>query len=148
MVSYDAELTVAWGDCDAAGISYYAKNFEWYTDAYMQMLDHYELPYMETFHHQGISIVCLKADTEYKKMVLPLEKLTVRTVLTQLTRTRLEFSYQVIKADGTMASVGKTSHAFVNNDGRPLNLQKHFPELWGRLMDKMAENNGDERLHV
>lgn len=33
------EMIVTWGDCDPAGISYYAKNFDWFTNGRMQLLD-------------------------------------------------------------------------------------------------------------
>ncbi|MFJ8065017.1 acyl-CoA thioesterase [Psychrobacillus sp. NPDC096426] len=132
-LSYDLDMIVTWGDCDAAGISYYAKNFEWFTDAYMQLLAHYGFSYMETFHHNEISLVCLKADSHFKKMVKPLEKITVRASLSMLTRTRMSFTYQVFKENDELASEGETSHAFVNVQGKPLNLQKQFPDLWERL---------------
>ncbi|WP_067728819.1 acyl-CoA thioesterase [Oceanobacillus damuensis] len=132
-VSYDMEMTVNWGDCDAAGISYYAKNFEWYTNSYMQLLAHYRFPYMETFHNHGINLVCLKADSTYKKMVRPLENIIVRSSITLLARTRMEFAYQIIKENGEIAAEGYTSHAYVNNEGVPMNLEKSFPTLWGKL---------------
>jgi len=135
-LSFDMERIIAWGDCDAAGITYYAKNFEWFTDGYMQLLNSLGLPYMETFHYQGISLVCLKADCQYKKMLRPLEKIIVRTTLHSLTRTRLEFHYQVIKGNGEVAAEGVTSHTYVNNDGKPLNLQRKFPTLWESFNNK------------
>lgn len=133
-VSHDMEMTVKWGDCDAAGISYYAKNFEWFTNAYMELLAEHGFPYMETFHHQGISLVCLKAESNYKKMIKPLEKLTIRTSLTLLTRARMGFTYQIIKENGELAGQGTTSHAYADDDGKPVNLQKRLPALWGQLI--------------
>jgi acyl-CoA thioester hydrolase len=141
-VSSDMEMTVKWGDCDAAGISYYAKNFDWFTDARMQLLADYGFPYMETFHHQGISLVCLNAESDYKKMIRPLEKLTIRTSLTLLNRTRMEFTYQIIKENGGIAGQGITSHAYVDDDGKPVNLQKRLPALWDELIFKLDKGGG------
>lgn len=132
-LTFDLEMVVPWGDCDAAGISYFAKNFDWFTDAYMQLLAHYRFPYMETFQNNGITLVCLTAESQYKKMVKPLEKITVRTSLLMLTRTRLEFAYKVFKENGELASEGVTSHAFVNEQGKPVDLQKRSPNLWEKL---------------
>lgn len=127
---HDLEMIVSWGDCDAAGISYYARYFEWFTNGYMQLLSHYGLPYMNTFYNNGISLVCLKAESQYKKILKPLETITVRTFLTSCTRTRMVFSYKLIKENGDLSAEGKTSHAFVNKNGLPINLKKHFPEIW------------------
>lgn len=133
LLTYDSGMTVGWGDCDAAGISYYAKNFDWYTDARFQFLAHHGLPYMETFHDNGISLVCLKAESDYKKMLRPFDQITVRTSLTELTRARMAFHYQIIKEDGEGAAEGFTTHAYVSQQGKPLNLKKAAPELWKRL---------------
>jgi acyl-CoA thioester hydrolase len=138
-ITHDSEMSVNWGDCDAAGISYYAKNFEWYTNGYMQLLASYGFPYMETFHAEGISLVCLKAETQYKRMLRPLEHITLRTSLTELTRTRMTFSYQLIKKNGEMASWGTTSHAYVDNEGFPMNIKKHHPTLWESMTGKWEE---------
>jgi acyl-CoA thioester hydrolase len=139
LLSHDMEMIVAWSDCDAAGISYYAKSFEWFTDGYMALLSNYGFPYMETFHHNGISLVSLKADCQYKKMLRPLEKIIVRVSLTLLTRSRMEFSYQIMKDNGEIAAEGYTQHAFVNTEGRPFNLQKHFPILWEKINNKCTK---------
>ncbi|GLB59171.1 acyl-CoA thioesterase [Cytobacillus sp. NCCP-133] len=135
-VSCENEMIVHWGDCDAAGISYYAKNFEWFTNSYMHLLAFHGFPYMETFHARGISLVCLKADCQYKKMLRPLERISIRTSLASLTRTRLTFEYQLIKQDGELAAYGMTSHAYANQKGLPMNLKKSHPELWELMVDK------------
>lgn len=126
-------MIVKWGDCDAAGISYYAKNFDWFTDARMQLLRHHGLPYMETFQEQGISLVCLKADCRYKKMIRPLEHITVHTRISVLKRSRMAFDYQVTKENGELAAEGMTSHAYVDNDGKPFDVKKRFPSLWEKM---------------
>ncbi|WEG12353.1 acyl-CoA thioesterase [Pullulanibacillus sp. KACC 23026] len=136
---YDLPMTVTWGDCDAAGISYYAKNFDWFTDARFQFLEHYGFPYMEAFHNQGIYLVCLKAESDYQKMLKPLEKIIVKTSLVSLTRTRMTFSYKLIKENGEVAGEGLTRHAIVSPEGRPFNLQKKFPILWEKLVGCFGE---------
>ena len=41
------------GDCDAAGIVYYARYFDWFTDGRIALLN--KLPFISTiFHEQGI----------------------------------------------------------------------------------------------
>ena len=80
------EMTVAWGDCDAAGISYYARTFDWFTNARMQLLAAHGFPYMDAFHREGISMVCLTADCKYKKTLRPEEKIAVHASVTELSR--------------------------------------------------------------
>lgn len=140
---YDLHKIVGWGDCDAAGISYYAKHFDWFTEARFQLLESFGLPYMETFHHNDVVLVCLKAESDYKKMLRPLEKIKIHTLMTTRTRTRMVFEYEIIKENGDLAGKGFTMHAYVNSAGRPLNLQKSNRGLWERL-EKGFEFNGNQ----
>ena len=141
--SHDMEMIVTWGDCDAAGISYYAKNFDWFTNGRMRFMDAYELPYMETFHVLGIALVCLTADCQYKRMLRPEERIAVRTSLASFTRTRMVFAYEIFKKDGGKAAEGKTSHTFVDGDGLPFNFEKRYPELWRQMQDKWGRRTAD-----
>jgi acyl-CoA thioester hydrolase len=142
------DMMVTWGDCDAAGISYYARTFDWFTNGRLQFLASFQFPYMKTFHYRGISLVCLTADCQYKKMLRPEDKITVRTSLTSLTRTRMTFTYLIFKQDGELAAEGKTSHAFVDKEGNPFNLKKRFPKLWQQMMDKWIgfQDPGEARV--
>ncbi|MBB6634932.1 acyl-CoA thioesterase [Cohnella thailandensis] len=132
---FDLEMMVTWGDCDAAGISYYAKSFDWFTNARMGLLAHYGFPYMPEWHHQGISLVCLHADCQYRKMLRPEERIVVRTELAELTRSRMTFAYRILKEGGALAAEGQTKHAYVDNAGAPFNLERRHPELWARLAE-------------
>jgi len=132
----DMKMTVTWGDSDPAGISYYARTFDWFTNARMHFFAEYGFTYMETFHGKGIALVCLHADCDYKKMVRPGEPITVRASLTNFSRTRLAISYQVFNKNGELAEIGETVHAYTDNDGKPFNLKRRHPQLWNELIEK------------
>ena len=142
---YDLDMIVTWGDCDAAGISYYAKNFDWFTNGRMRLLESYGLPYMSAFFHQGISLVCLTADCQYKKMLRPEERVTLSTWISSLTRSRMAFSYQLYKEGGVLAAEGMTTHAYVDEHGQPVNLEKRHPELWNQLTETHRQRSEQVR---
>lgn len=130
------EMTVTWGDCDVAGIHYYARTFDWFTNARMHFMASYGVPYIKTFHSKGVFLVCLKADCDFKKMLRPEEKITVHTELSELTRTRLKFTYKIYNENGELACEGMTSHAYADpKAGAPFNLKKKQPELWEKMME-------------
>ncbi|MDQ7092345.1 acyl-CoA thioesterase [Desulfosporosinus sp. PR] len=127
-------MVITWGDCDAAGISYYARYFDWFTNGRLHLLKKYGFPYMRSFHDRGIAVVGLKAQCQYKRMLKPDEEVVLETTLANLTRTRATFLYVVRKADGSIAADGSTEHAFVDSgDGRPFDLNKRYPEFWKEL---------------
>jgi acyl-CoA thioester hydrolase len=136
--THEMEMIVTWGDCDAAGISYYAKTFDWFTNGRMRLLAKYGFPYMEAFHRNGISLVCLTADCAYKKMLRPDETITLRTSVTFFTRTRMTFEYEIYKTNGELAAKGQTTHAYATPEGKACNLKKARPELWNGLAEQWS----------
>jgi len=127
------QMTVSWGDCDAAGITYYARYFDWFTNGRMQLLKNYGLPYMSTFHRRNINMVALEAGCRYSRSLYPEETVELETILVTLTRTRIRFEYMIHKDDGSVAARGFTVHACVDERGKPFDLKKRYPELWEKM---------------
>lgn len=129
------DMIVTWGDCDVAGIHYYARTFDWFTNARMHLLASYGVPYIKTFFENGISLPVLKAECEFRKMLRPEEKIAVHTELSELTRTRAKFTYRIYKETGELACEGATFHAFVDpRAGGPINVKKKHPAFWDKLV--------------
>ncbi|MDD3652859.1 MAG: acyl-CoA thioesterase [Desulfotomaculaceae bacterium] len=136
------EFTVRWGDCDAAGVTYYAKYFDWFTDGRIAFLDQVGLSYMDIFHNQGIELVVIDAFCRYRLSLRPVEKVILETSITSLTRTRITFAYRVLKEDNTVTAEGSTNHAYVDDRGKPFNIAKRYPSLWEELSRKIGTTGG------
>lgn len=127
-------MKVRWGDCDAAGIVYYIKYFDWFSDGRIELFERIGLPYRTTFHERGIELVAIEAGCRYKHSLQPEEKILLETRLTKLTRSRLEFRYQVFRQeDGLLAAEGMTAHAYVDRRGKPFDVKKRHPALWEEI---------------
>ena len=127
-------MKVRWGDCDAAGIVYYIKYFDWFSDGRIELFERIGLPYRTTFHERGIELVAIEAACRYKHSLQPEEKILLETRLTKLTRSRLEFCYQVFRQeDGLLAAEGMTAHAYVDSRGKPFDVKKRHPALWAGI---------------
>lgn len=105
----------------------------------MHFLRENGIPYMQTFHAQGVILVVLSVDCKYLKTLVAEDQIRVDARLVELGRTRAKFAYEVYTKDGEMCGLGHTEHAFVDNNKKPLNLAKHAPELWERLRIFRAE---------
>ncbi|OAT86549.1 hypothetical protein A6M21_03090 [Desulfotomaculum copahuensis] len=126
-------MEVAWGDCDAAGITYYARYFDWFSNGRIQLFKKYGLPYMSTFHRQNVNMVALEAGCRYRRSLWPEEAVSLETVLDTLTRTRIGFKYTIFKTDGSPAAGGFTVHAYVDERGKPFDIKKRHPALWAKM---------------
>lgn len=130
------ELEVRWGDCDAAGIVYYAKYFDLFTDGRVALLKKINIPYQKFFHNQGIVVVAVEASCRYRKSLLPEERYFLSTTLSRLSRTRMVFDYVITGAEnGHLVAEGRTVHAFVDGAGKPFDIKKKHPGLWSQLLE-------------
>lgn len=135
------ELEVRWGDCDAAGIVYYAKYFDLFTDGRVALLKKINIPYQKFFHDQGIVVVAVEATCRYRKSLLPEERYFLNTTMSRLGRTRMIFDYVITSADNEqLVAEGRTVHAFVDGAGKPFDIKKKYPVLWSQLLENYNKN--------
>jgi acyl-CoA thioester hydrolase len=127
------ELEVRWGECDPAGIVYHPAYIDWFSVARMHWLREHGVKYMEDFHDQGIVVVVLAVNCRYVKTLRAEDQVRVDARLAKLSRTRMEFHYQVFNAAGELCAEGMTEHAYVDERGRAVNIAKRAPALWERL---------------
>ncbi len=134
------EMEVRWGDCDAAGIVYYARYFDWFTDGRVALLKQIGLPYQQFFHEQGIVVVVIEASCLYRRNLKPEEKYILSTTFTQLGRTRMTYDYVITKQEvHTVVAEGRTVHAYVDEAGKPFDIKKRRPDLWEKLLEQTGQ---------
>ncbi len=127
------ELEVRWGECDPAGIVYHPVYFDWFSVARMRFFRENEVPYMESFHDNGIVLVVLDVGCHYKKTLRAEDKVFIETTMAVLSRTRIRMQYRVLNEQHELCGEGFTEHAYVDEQGKAVNLAKRTPELWDRL---------------
>jgi acyl-CoA thioester hydrolase len=78
----------------------------------------------------------IESNCSYKNSAKYDDELLIRTKINQFKGVRLEFEYEVIrKIDDKLLAKGKTMHAFVNKDLKPVNFKKQNPKIWSLLSD-------------
>jgi acyl-CoA thioester hydrolase len=128
-----AELEVRWGECDAAGIVYHPVYFDWFSVARMKFLRENGISYMESFHDNGIVLVVLDVGCKYRKTLRAEDKAFIETRMAVLSRTRIRMSYQVSNEQHELCGEGFTEHAYVDAQGKAVNIAKRTPVLWDKL---------------
>lgn len=62
------------------------------------------------------------------------EELTVITKVSQMSRVKLKFEYEVFeKEKGRLLAMGKTAHVWTNSGIEPIDIKKEDPEIYLRL---------------
>ena len=124
-------LTVRWAECDAAGIIYHARVFDWFSEARVTWLAQTGLSYYTHLRPRGVELLVLATEARFHRPLGPGAKVTVRAGVTKFTPTRMTFRY-LVTLDGVLAVEGATHHAFVIA-GRAANLRKSAPDIYAAL---------------
>ncbi|HHY92930.1 MAG TPA: acyl-CoA thioesterase [Firmicutes bacterium] len=124
------------------GVVYYANYLVWFEvgrNAFFRARgDSYR-----RWEEEGLLLPVVEAACSYHHPARYDDEVTVTTTLDSVTAARLTFRYR-IERDGVLLAEGHTVHAFVNKEGRPLNLKKAFPTLWDILRRCVTPPSGSE----
>ena len=124
------EVRVIFGDTDMMGVVYYANYLRYFEGAradYWRSLG-------RTYHDLvawGIALPVVEAHCEYKRGAKYDDELTVKTTATLLSAVLIQFDYEILRGpDETVMATGRTVHATVNRQGRPVRLPDRVRELF------------------
>ena len=121
------------------GVVYYANYFIWF-----------EVGRSEFFRSAGVSykyleqnkffLPVIEAYCQYKYPACYDELLKIITRLNFLEAIKLSFEYEIFNVEkDKLLARGGTTHAFVNDKGRPIVLRKQNPFLWRLIKDKIQD---------
>lgn len=132
VTSCSLRLRVRYGETDRMGRAYYACYFDWFTEGRTELIRRLGLTYRQ-LEDQGVFLPVLEATCRYLRPVDYDDELDLAVELRRLTPTRMDFAYRLRNIAGQPVAEGETRHAFLNGQGRPVNLRKARPEIWERL---------------
>ncbi|MCA1563286.1 MAG: acyl-CoA thioesterase [Acidobacteria bacterium] len=128
--SSSSTVRVRYAETDKMGVAYYANYFVWFEVARADLLRTLGWSYRD-MEQAGVSLPVIEAQCEYHRSARYDDELEVRTEGRMLSRTRMEFTYQVVRrADAAVAASGRTVHAAVDLAGRPCRLPERIREVF------------------
>ena len=81
----------------------------------------------------GIVSPVLGVTCDYKLPTKFSEKVSINVSVREFKGVKLFLDYSMKNEKGKVVSVGTTSHAFLNTDGKPIRMKQEFPELYEAL---------------
>ncbi|NMP23617.1 acyl-CoA thioesterase [Sulfobacillus harzensis] len=132
------QSVVRWAECDAAGIIYHARVFDWFSEGRITWLKNHGLDYYEVLRPQGIELLVKSANAAFHHTLHPGDTVRLSVALETVTPTRAVFHYRVAapSAPELVAIEGVTEHAFVIG-GRARRLDRAAPQIleqWQRSL--------------
>lgn len=123
---FDHEHRVTYAETDQMGFVYYANYLVYFEIGRTEYIRSSGMTYRQ-LEDMGYMLPVLEASCKYLKPAKYDDILTIRTTISEFKGIRLGFSYEILR-DGIKLVEGTTSHAFVDNEGRPRKLSPEIQE--------------------
>jgi acyl-CoA thioester hydrolase len=130
--STPSRIRVRYAETDKMGVVYYANYLVWFEVGRTDLLRGSGLSYRE-MEVEGFSLPVIEAQCSYRQSARYDDDLDIRTTGTLLSRVRVRFNYEVVRAaDEAVLAEGYTVHASLDQDGRPRRLPDRIATLFPR----------------
>ena len=129
---------VQYYETDTMKIVHHSNYIRWMEEARVDMLEQMGLGY-DVMEKSGILSPVLSVECEYKSMTRFPETVTIQVRLARYTGVRFEVEYEMTGEDGTLRARAKSTHCFIDANGRPVTFRRRFP-AWDELFKRCAES--------
>lgn len=118
MIHTISHIRVRYAETDRMDVVYHSNYLVWFETARILMLDEIGIPYLE-IEANKLRLPVLTATAEYKRPARFDDRLKIHLFLREKPRARFHFDYEVRRGD-TLLATGKTSHGFMDSNGKAL----------------------------
>lgn len=129
MQQFETSVRVRYQETDQMGVVYHANYLTWFEIGRTELIREAGLPYAE-FEERGILLPVVNLNVQYKSPARYDDEICIRTSVKMFTGPRITFTYEVLnKQTKQLLVTGETEHVWVNQQFRPINLKKLWPEM-------------------
>ena len=140
----DYEHKVQYYETDLMGCVHHSNYIRWFEEARTAYLERMDMGY-DRMEAAGIISPVLEVEAQYRSMTRYGENVKISMKIVKYNGIRLQLEYQIRdRKDGTVRCTGKSSHCFLDRNGRPVSLKKAQP-VWDRLL-RDAMDRSEEQL--
>lgn len=132
------EIKVRYAETDQMGVVYHSNYLVWFEVARTEYMISKGVNY-RVMEEDGVYLPVIEANCRYKRPAKYMDILDIKTKLS-LEGRRLTFNYEIFKED-TKITEGYTIHTFINIEGRAINLDRVYPELYQKIKDISEKDN-------
>ena len=124
---------VQYYETDRMGITHHSNYIRWMEEARVYFLDNNDCGYGQ-IEEIGFSSPVLGIECNYKRTTTFGDEVDIEIRMSEYNSVKMVYEYTMKnKATGELVFTGKSSHCFINKEGRPINLKKYAPEIDEKL---------------
>ena len=132
----EAAIRVRYAETDQMGVVYHSNYLIWFEIGRVELLRQLGFSYLELERNQ-YHLPVVEVRCRYKAPALYDETLTIRTRISQLRPSLIQFAYQAIRqSDGTLLAEGETTHIVLGAEKKKTQLPAKYLEPLRRAMGK------------
>jgi len=120
-----ARYRVLFADCDPMRIMYYGSYFRLLEIGRAELFRRLGHPFAE-YVARGRYLGVIETTCRYRRPARYDDELVIRAAIAEFGRARVEIAYEVVTPDGALVVDATTTHAIVDDDGRPQRITAEF----------------------
>ena len=132
-MNYIYERKINYYETDRMGIVHHSNYIRFLEEARCAFLDALDMPY-SMLESLGIMIPVLGVQCDFKHHVTFNDTILIDVSIKSFNGVRLVMQYTITdKNSGNLVLTGETKHCFTNTDLKPINLKKHFQNIYEKF---------------
>ncbi len=128
--------TVQYYKTDKMGITHHSNYIRFMEEARVNFLQRIGWGY-DKMEQEGVISPVTSVTCNYKKTSTFADEIEITVRVAEVTRVKLSLSY-TMTSYGEIICTAESSHCFLSESGKPLSIQKRYPEFYD-LLYKLAE---------
>jgi len=115
LFKHPTKLRVRYGETDQMGYCYYGNYAQYFEVGRVEAMRELGMTY-KSLEERGVMLPVLHFEVNYKAPAVYDDELTITTVISDLSGTRLTFDYTINNAEGKLISTANTTLVFVDKE--------------------------------
>ena len=129
---------VQYYETDKMGITHHSNYIRWMEEARVDFLDQIGFSF-DRLESEGLSSPILSVNCDYKHATKFGELVTIYVAIAEFRRVKMDLGYTMKNAEGETVCSGHTVLAFFGKEGKPMRLEKDYPEFYKALTEAVYE---------
>ena len=126
--------TVQYYETDRMGITHHSNYIRWMEEARVDFLSQIGWDYAR-LEDMGIISPVINVNCDYKKTTTFADKVYIKVSVKEFKGVKLFLSYEMKNEDGVVVCTATSSHAFLTKEGKPIRVQKEYPDFYKTLSE-------------
>lgn len=124
---------VQYYETDKMGITHHSNYIRWMEEARVDFLKNIGWDYKH-LEEEGIVSPVIEVDCKYKRTTTFGDTVSISVSVEEYKGVKMFLKYTMLNEDGELVCESHSGHAFLNQQGRPINMKKEFPEFHELLL--------------